>query len=305
MISVVIPTHNRPRSLCGAIGSLASQDDPEFEVVVVDDGSQEPVDDRVFELLHPATRHRLLRNGTPTGGNAARNRGVRAAKGEFVAFLDDDDRFESGKVGSLKRAIAENPSADVLYHPARIVLVREGASYISKPSRFAPGDDVFRYMLVKNHVGGTSMVACRRDALIEAGLFDEILPAQQDYEMWLRLARCGASFHMLAEVLSVYTHDTARDSITKQSARIDLARAMIEERYREGLQLLSRSERRRRAAQQAIGDVRRSHLNRRAGEAAWISLLGVMRTRDPRLVALFLLSLTGSRVFLRVTARLR
>lgn len=189
VISVVIPTHNRLDGLKKSLESLLRQKQLPDEVIVVDDGSRLAVEYSVFEGFPTQVKCILLRNDEPKGGNNARNQGVMAASGDYIAFLDDDDQFKPNKVEVLQREIAKNASVDVFYHPAHIHMLNEGVSYISKPYGFSQDEDVYRSLLVQNRIGGTPMVTVRKQALLDVGLFDEQMPAMQDYELWLRLAK--------------------------------------------------------------------------------------------------------------------
>src|SRR5690606_9048843 len=138
---------------------------------------------------------KLLRNEKPMGGNNARNRGVLASTSDYIAFLDDDDAFKPNKIEELKKAILDGVNADIIYHPAHIHMINEGVSYFSKPKIFKEGEDIFRKLLLENVIGGTPMVTIKRQSLVDVGLFDEEMPALQDYELWLRMAKAGASFY--------------------------------------------------------------------------------------------------------------
>src|SRR5690554_1147533 len=230
-VSVVIPTHNRPAGLQDALASLLKQTVLPDEVVVVDDGSQESVPKTIFDFFLAEVEVKLLRNEKPMGGNNARNRGVLASTSDYIAFLDDDDAFKPNKIEELKKAIYASNEADIIYHPAHIHMANEGVSYFSKPKAFKDGEDVFRHLLVKNVIGGTPMVTIKRRSLVDVGLFDEKMPALQDYELWLRMAKAGASFYYVDKALTDYEQKTRAKSITKNDDAIRKARALLDEKY--------------------------------------------------------------------------
>lgn len=230
-ISVVIPTHNRCKGLSAALRSVAHQTVWPSEVIVVDDGSQPEVSEEVFIGFPNAIHCILLRNNVPAGGNNARNRGVLAASSEYIAFLDDDDLFKPTKIEEVKRAILSNKKADIIYHSAHIHMVNEGVSYYSKPKAFKEEDDIFRQLLVQNVIGGTPMVTIRRESLIGVGLFDEEMPALQDYELWLRMAKAGAKFLYLDKPLTDYRHVTNKRSVSKSIDTNAKAICLIERKY--------------------------------------------------------------------------
>jgi glycosyltransferase involved in cell wall biosynthesis len=231
-ISVLVTTHDRPEELRRALASVFRQTQPPSEVVVVDDGSTPPValDGVVIPQGLPV---RLIRNAAPAGPARARNLGIAAAEGAWIAFLDDDDEFKPGKIAVVARALERlNHAADVLYHPAEIVMVNEGVRYISRPRAPGRADGMYRALLIGNIVGGTSMVVARKRTLFDQGAFDASLGALEDYELWLRLARAGARFHLLPAALTQYNQTTAKASVTQSAAAGLETFARIEAKYR-------------------------------------------------------------------------
>lgn len=243
-ISVVIPTHNRPEGLARSLDSILNQTVMPEQVVIVDDGSTPSVSVDVFAAFPDSVRCTLLRNEKPQGGNNARNKGIIAAEGRYVAFLDDDDQFKPEKVEVLKHEISLNLGFDVFYHPAHIHMLNEGVSYYSKICRFDE-KELFRALLVQNRIGGTPMVTVRKKALIDVGLFDEEMPALQDYELWLRLAKNGFRFFFIETALTDYYYETKKSSVSKSIDINEVAIGLIEKKFSEDYKSLSRSDRKK------------------------------------------------------------
>lgn len=172
--SVVIPTRNRPAQLEKALQSVFAQTMNPKEVIVVDDGSQPPVSKHIFNQAPREIGTVLLRNDPPLGAAGARNVAVSVAKSPWIAFLDDDDQFFPEKLQTIAEAMVNNPEADLFYHPAKIHLVRERIQYISGASEPGSHKDLASNLLVKNFVGGSSMVVINKKSLIEAGGFDNV-----------------------------------------------------------------------------------------------------------------------------------
>lgn len=215
MISVVIPTQNRKHALLRSLQSVYNQTKLPGEIIVIDDGSESPVPEAVFSACPFSVKCILLRNETARGANESRNLGILKSSGEYIALLDDDDCFCPEKIAKLSAAIKFNPMADVFYHQARIYMPQEGLQYVLKQTLNRAGEDIFRSLLIENRIGGSSMVVVRRDALLEVGLFDNMLPALQDYELWLRLAMFKKTFFFIDEPLTAYFHDSTVNSISK------------------------------------------------------------------------------------------
>lgn len=241
-ISVVIPTRNRHGAVREAVKSVFAQSRLPDEIIVVDDSSYPPIGQNIFTGCPAEIEARLLRNNRPLGANNARNQGIREASSDWIAFLDDDDRFKPEKTAALAAAIQESPEAEIVYHPAEIHMVKEKVVYRTSPAKFGEDADIFRALLIKNLVGGTPMVAAKRGSLIKAGLFDDKLPALQDYDLWLRMAKNGSRFCCIDQPLTEYYCTTKEKSLSKSIEANRKALGIIENKYRSDYLSLSRKE---------------------------------------------------------------
>lgn len=213
VVSVVIPTFGRHEQLREAVFSALGQDAPvPFEVIVVDDNPPAAELFRknraMLEGLSPSIRH--LASTGPRGGSGARNCGILAARGEWVAFLDDDDEWLPGKLARQWYLAASAP-ADVACVDTGFCEKDEATG---KQTPVMPQLEgwIFDDLLVK-HRGRApklSTMLCRREALLAAGLFDTELPSRQDLDLYLRLAR-AYRFWPVREILAVkHVHSGAR-----------------------------------------------------------------------------------------------
>lgn len=199
-ISVVMPVYNRACRVRDAIDSVLAQDFIDFELIVVDDGSQDGTADVVEAVPDP--RIRCLRQPQNHGGNAARNRGIREADSPLFCFIDSDDKFLPHKLGFIARYFAENPEIEALIDSYRLLYPPEKG----KPPKDRINPDLRCSAEVEQAVFGrrlynaTPAFSVRRDALIAVGLFDETLKRRQDMDLLLRLtrsARCAATPEIL------------------------------------------------------------------------------------------------------------
>ncbi len=187
LISAIVPTYNRADSLPTALRSIYAQEGAgvhfDVEIFVVDDASTDATPDLIGE--HPAVRH--IRLPVNRGVSAARNAGIRASRGRYVAFLDDDDIWLPHKLLQQVRALEAHPEAAVVYSP---YLIRfPGQTELVSIHNDAPSGLIFREMLLRgNQCGAPIATLVRRDAFDGAGAFDEGVPTGEDYDMWLRLA---------------------------------------------------------------------------------------------------------------------
>jgi glycosyltransferase involved in cell wall biosynthesis len=301
-ISVVIPTHNRHDTLLAAVSSIYKQTVLPGELIVVDDGSIPPVTGKIFSEAPPGLKTLLLRHDKPQGASRARNHGVEEAACQWVAFLDDDDVFLPEKLAHLERAIREHPGTDLFYHPAFIHFVNERVQYVSHPGRAGSADGFFRRMLVRNEVGGTSMVMVCKDALTGAGGFWEEMPALEDYELWLRLARAGARFVRLDQPLTMYVYNTSRGSITKSRQAREQALAMIEKRFARDFRLLDHKEKRRYTERNLRAYVFKALLNLQRRMAFYLQWKVFLHTRKLKDFGLLVAIPFGTRFVIKLRA---
>jgi glycosyltransferase involved in cell wall biosynthesis len=242
IISVVIPTHNRLDLLEKAVHSIYAQTLMPHELIVVDDGSNPGITEHIFDDAPEALKTILIRHDSPMGAPEARNTGITKASGSWIAFLDDDDSFFAEKVEAVSRCITNNPDSDVIYHPARINMVGLNVSYYNKPQSINPVDNAFELIYSKNIIGGTSMAVVKKAIMLNVGMFSNQMPALQDMELWLKLAKANAHFYLLNEVLTDYYFYPEKKSITKNIESRKQALAIIKSKYSSELIEISNKE---------------------------------------------------------------
>lgn len=181
-VSVVIATHNRVSQVKVALDSVLEQTERVREIIVVDDGS---TDDTRTLLAGYGNRIRPIFQ-SQSGASAARNRGVAEARGEWIAFLDDDDVWLPAKIAQQMAVARQDPRFGLVYcsdyavdDDLRILRTRAAAAENQ--------GDVFERLLIRNFIF-TSCVIARRDLVEEAGRFDPQLRFAQDWDLWLKIA---------------------------------------------------------------------------------------------------------------------
>ena len=179
-ISVVIPSFNRAHSLPRALDSVRQQASPADEIIVVDDGST----DGSAELVQRLYPEVLLLQQPNRGVSAARNRGIRQACGDWIALLDSDDEWLPDKLARIRQVHAQHP-AEQLFHSDEI-WIRNGTRVNPMHKHRKHGGMIFRHCLPLCVISPSAAVI-RRSLFDTIGLFDESLPACEDYDLWLRL----------------------------------------------------------------------------------------------------------------------
>ena len=179
-ISVIIPTWNRADRLADAIESVFNQSVAVHEVIVVDDGST----DNTREMI--ARRYGDIRYiyQENRGVSSARNTGIKAASGEWIALLDSDDRWLPDKLEQQQELIRAHPGY-ILCHSDEI-WIRNGRRVNAMKKHAKQGGRIFRHCLPLCAIS-PSAAMIQRDIFSDMGLFDESLPACEDYDLWLRI----------------------------------------------------------------------------------------------------------------------
>lgn len=203
-VSVIIPTYNRAHMVGRAIQSVLNQTYQDFELIVVDDGSTDNTDEVVkgFDNERP----RYIRYKENKGAQVARNTGLKAARGEYIALLDSDDEWLPEK---LEKQINKFKSVS-----NNVGLIYCGKTNINKKTgeilnEIVPTErgDVFKNLINHNFTAGSTPLI-KKLCFIKAGYFDTELPAFQDYDLWLRISM-HYKFNFVAEnLVKVCFHTT-------------------------------------------------------------------------------------------------
>lgn len=219
-VSIVVPTRNRAGLLVKTLASALRQRDLDLEVIVVDDASSDDTAARVAQLGD--ARVRVVRLDTPCGLPGARNHGAAEARGEWLAFLDDDDLWAPDKLARQVDA-ARRAGRDWAYTGS--VNFEDGRIVYSQPP--LPPHDVVAALPRYNAIpGGGSNVLVRRTVWSAAGPFDTRLPMGEDWEMWIRLAQRGAPAWVCSPLMAKRVH---RSNLSLSTTRMVRGTELIEE----------------------------------------------------------------------------
>ncbi|OLU32693.1 glycosyl transferase [Pseudomonas sp. PA15(2017)] len=193
--SVIMPVYNRERYVREAIESVLAQDEGDFELIVVDDGST----DRSVEIIRAIDdpRIRLLHNDHG-GGASARNRGLADAHGQFVVWIDSDDRQASGALSVIRRSIVANPDADVFYGDLQIFDDQSSQTLRTHYPDYQ-GKSLLPLLIQGNCLPNPG-TAVRRSLYETHGGYDLAFTRCHDYQLWTRLAD-SASFKKVDAIL--------------------------------------------------------------------------------------------------------
>ena len=180
-ISVIIATYNRKETLKRAIQSVLIQSYTPYEIIVIDDGS----DDGTKEWLkdnYPNVKYIYQMN---SGVSSARNKGIKSARGDWIALLDSDDEWLPSKLKDQANEIELNPAAKFLH--TNEIWIRNGVRVNQMKKHKKYGGYIFEKCLDMCRISPSS-VLIKKDIFDEIGMFDETLKVCEDYDLWLRFA---------------------------------------------------------------------------------------------------------------------
>jgi glycosyltransferase involved in cell wall biosynthesis len=198
-VSIIIPSYNRADMILTAIESAQAQTFPNWEVIIVDDGSVDNTREVVAGVKDARVRYIYQDN---KGLSGARNTGIRASRGEYIAFLDSDDAFSPKKLELQVPVLDSNLDLGLVaagFHEVDVKLqfIRE-----LRPWEKSPILDLLNWVRTCPFCPGAPLV--RRTWLEKAGLFDESMRFVEDWDLWLRMSFLGCRMQWLEEPVYLY-----------------------------------------------------------------------------------------------------
>lgn len=226
-ISVIIPTHNRSKLLVRAIKSVQEQTYPVDEIIVVSDGSTDDTEVVVNEMSKKDARVKLIAYYPGHNGNYARNKGLEAAKGDYIAFLDDDDEWLSFKIERQMEVFEKNQEIGLVYSGQNCIFSDLNITYQTKPNNQG---DLSEKIFFHNDIGTPSQVIVKADLMKKVGNFDLSLGALQDYDLWIRCCQC-TKIGFVYDACINYYNKMGNNQVSSKTDKFIQARRYIAEKY--------------------------------------------------------------------------
>lgn len=208
LFSAIIPTYNRDKFIVDAVNSVLTQSFTNFELIVIDDGSTDNTEKRLWECNDKRIRYFYQDN---SGVSTARNRGIKESRGKYIAFLDSDDIWKPEKLEMTFRYINKFPDIKI-FHTNEIWYRNEKLQNQKKKYRKPDGYAYYDSLLLCCIGMSTSVV--KKDLFDEIGMFDESMPACEDYDLWLR-ATYKYEVKLIEEPLTI-KHGGRPDQLSSQ-----------------------------------------------------------------------------------------
>jgi glycosyltransferase involved in cell wall biosynthesis len=203
------------------MATIVDQVLPPAELVVSDDGSTDDTVEKIEKFLQERRAKfstRILKN--PHGGVApTRNAGIMAASGEWIAFLDSDDRWLPSKLSKVAEVMQKYPEVNFIYHNQERLFPSGRKSLFDHESKYNPDLPLIN-QLFKMNIFATSAITCKKELLVNAGLFNSKYICSEDYDLWIRMSP-HIKPYVMKDVLGYYI--TRTENLTSSN----LERTMI------------------------------------------------------------------------------
>jgi glycosyltransferase involved in cell wall biosynthesis len=206
-ISVIIPTYNRLESLLRALDSVLGQSYKSFEIIVIDDGSTDKTADRIKQN-YSDIKYIYQSN---TGVSAARNAGIKHSTGDWLGFLDSDDEWHKDKLMHQSTLLVKNPEYLIVHSDE--IWIRNGIRINQKKKHQKKSGYIFHDCL-RLCVISPSSVIIHKSIFEDIGLFNQTLPACEDYDLWLRI--CSKYPVLCANKNLVYKYGGHNDQLSRK-----------------------------------------------------------------------------------------
>ena len=197
-VSVLIPAYNAMPYLEAALSSVLNQTFTDYEVIVINDGST----DNIEEWMTQVSDSRVQLVSQPNlGVSQTRNNGIKKSRGEYLAFLDADDLWESTKLAKQVQVLNNHPEVGLVY--TGVAYVDEKGNSTGRVVKYRQEGHVWQELTKGNLVECGSVAMVRRQCFEECGVFDTAVAPCEDWDMWLRIAK-AYPFKVIEEPLVYY-----------------------------------------------------------------------------------------------------
>ena len=237
LISVIIPTYQRCERLKFALSSVLSQTYNNYEIIIIDDGSEDGTKEMVKSIKDKRIYYFWQKN---SGGPAnPRNKGIKLARGEWIAFLDSDDWWSSDKLQNCM--IYNNDKVDLIYHDLKLFKNKQQFLTRKKFQTRQLKKPILNDLLLSGNIISNSTVVVRKKFLVSTGYLNESkeFTAAEDYHMWLKISKLTNKFFYLPKYLGYYFEHN--QNLSKKDMSIPTKNAVNEFKkfltYKENLKL--------------------------------------------------------------------
>lgn len=233
-VSVIIRTYNRAHLLKRAISSVLTQSYGDFEAIIVDDGSVDNTESIIKEFNDDRI---IFIKQKHSGAVVAANRGIKIARGQFIAFLDDDDEWLAEKLQTQMEVFKRESQITGVVYTGRC-LIWEGKRFYGPPYNIiAKKGDVYKELLTRRTFVPLVCAIVRKECFEKVGIFDESLPAGEDYDLWIRVSKHYLFKYIPRPLVNVYV---TPEGLSRNSQNFIQSRKILLRKYKDEYERLDR-----------------------------------------------------------------
>jgi len=229
-VSIIIPTYNRAHLIGRVIQSVLNQIYQDFEIIVVNDGSTDNTKEVIRKFQERDERIKYIKHNKNKGASAARNTGIKAARGKFIAFQDSDDEWLPEKLEKQMKVFENAPEkVGVVYTDMWRIMRNKRKCYFSSPMITPEDGIIYKQALdykVMNIGIGTAVI--KREVFEKVGMFDEDFPRFIDLEFFIRVSKYYYFYHLSEPLVNYFDAD---EGISANTKALITARKLILEKY--------------------------------------------------------------------------
>ena len=230
MISVIIPTYNRAHTILRSINSVLNQTYTDLELLIIDDGSTDNTQKLITQIDDSRVRYIYL--GANSGASNARNVGVSAASGEWIAFQDSDDAWKPEKLEKQLLLASEHPEYNLIYSSFTNHLSNGNIiNFPPKPYQGIMEGELYSSLLLQNVIGAPTMLI-KREAFLQSGGFDTNYKSLEDWEFVIRFSKNNLIGFVPDFLMDVYI---SNDGISSHVAPYYESRCRMLAEYKEDI----------------------------------------------------------------------
>lgn len=206
-VSIIIPTYNRANLVGRSVKSVLDQSYKDFEIIIVDDGSSDKTEEKIRRYQKDDDRIRFIKHGTNKGAAAARNTGIKASRGHYIAFQDSDDTWEPEKLEKQIQVFEHAPEeAGIVY--TDMWRRRAGKrKYIPSPGIGPEERIIYQQALIRVLGIGIGTAMIKKACFDRVGMFDESLRRFEDTELFIRLSEFYCFLHIKEPLINYYYYE--------------------------------------------------------------------------------------------------
>ena len=228
LVSVIVPTFNRPQMLTESVKSILSQSYQNFEILVVNDAGVD-----ISEILNNVSdkRIRYLQHTENKGRSAAKNTGIKSSKGKYIAYLDDDDIYYQDHLETLVNELEKGAFKVAYTDSIEVVQQKSESGFDNVKQRLVYSQDFDRELLLKTNYIPILNVMHHRDCPEEIGFFDEDLSVLEDWDFWIRMSKRTDFVHIQKITAEYHIRTDLSNATTAESQSFPACRRRIWQKH--------------------------------------------------------------------------